>query len=139
MILLTLVCWSTFEGTAQNSGFLIRTNTDPPKHIDSVTIPRTQIKNVYIGLKSAEAYKRYYYECIEGANQLNKIISDQDHELKASMEKIKSLNDQNEKLNSDILQAEKKLQSIQSRKIPFWKHPILYASLGLIGGIYLMK
>ena len=104
-----------------------------------MTIPRTQIKNVYIGLKSAEAYKIYYYECIESANELNRIISDQDQELKSSMEKIKSLNDHNEKLNSDILQAEKKLQSIQSRKIPFWKHPILYASLGLIGGIYLMK
>lgn len=122
-----LVCWNSFDGIAQNN---IK---------DSVTIPRTQIKNVYIGLKSAEAYKRYYYECIEGANELNRIISDQDQELKYSMQKIKSLNDHNEKLNSEILQAEKKIQSIQSRKIPFWKHPILYTALGLIGGIYLMK
>ena len=78
-ILLAFIFWNTFEITAQNK-------------TDSVTIQKLQIKNIYIGLKQAEAYRNYYLECLQGSNELNQIINDQDQELQKRLKSITILN-----------------------------------------------
>jgi len=126
MTLLVFICWNTFEITAQNRK-------------DSVLISKPQIKNVYIGLKQLEAYKKYYYECLQGSNELNQIINDQDVKLQKSVKNIYDLNTKTDSLNKKIIETEVKIQKLKNKKIPLWKHPILYGFLGFISGIYLMK
>jgi len=126
MILLAFICWNTFEISAQNKK-------------DSVLISKPQIKNVYIGLKQLEAYKKYYYECLQGSNELNQIINEQDLKLQKSVKNIYNLNAKTDSLNKKIIETEVNIQKLKNKKIPFWKHPILYGLLGFVSGIYLMK
>lgn len=126
MILLAFICWNTFEITAQTK-------------IDSVSIQKQQVKNIYIGLKQAEAYRNYYLECLQGSNELNQIINNQDQELQKTLKRITILNSDNEALNKKIIASEVEIQRLKNKKIPIWKHPVLYGILGFVGGIYLMK
>ena len=126
MILLAIICCSTFEITAQS-------------RIDSVSILKAQIKNIYTGLKQSEAYRSYYYECLQGSNELNQIINDQDQELQKRLQSIIILNSENQALNKKIMDSGIKIQRLENKKIPIWKHPILYGIIGFAGGIYLMK
>jgi len=106
---------------------------------DSVSIHKSQVKNVYIGLKKSELYKEYYTECLQVSNDLNQIINEQDHNLKKSLEQISILNSDTEVLNQKIIDSEKQISRLENKKIPLYKHPILYVLLGFAGGIYLMK
>lgn len=124
MILLAFICLISLEITAQN---------------DSVSIHKSQVKNVYIGLKKSELYKEYYTECLQVSNDLNQIINDQDQELKKSLKQISLLNSDTEVLNQKIIYSEKQISRLENKKIPWYKHPILYVLLGFAGGIYLMK
>lgn len=126
LILLNCTCWSTLGITAQTKS-------------DSVTIHKSQIKNIYVGLKQSEYYKKYYNDCLQGSIDLQKIIKDQDQELQKSIQKIILLNSENEILNNKINYSEVEIQRLKNKKIPIWKHPILYAAIGFIGGVYLMK
>jgi len=154
MILLAFICWNTFEISAQNKidRFSHTGENDSilkkiSKNIniiystkkDSVLISKSQIKNVYIGLKQLEAYKKYYYECLQGSNELNQIINYQDIKLKKSVKNIYDLNTKTDSLNKKIIETEINIQKLKNKKIPFWKHPILYGLLGFVSGIYLMK
>jgi hypothetical protein len=125
-ILLTFTCWNTFEIFAQ-------------KQIDSVNIYKPQVKNIYIGLKQSEAYREYYYECLQSANELNQIINKQDQELQKSLNELKLLNTYNEALNKQIINSSVTIEKPKHKKIPWYKHPITYGLLGFAGGIYLMK
>jgi len=125
-ILLVFICWNTFEITAQVNN-------------DSVSIQKSQIKNIYVGLKQGEAYKNYYFECLQVSNELNQIINNQDQELQKSLKQITVLNSNTEALNQKIIEANTEIKRLESKKIPIWKHPILYGLLGFIGGIYLTK
>ncbi len=49
------------------------------------------------------------------------------------------LNSDNESLNIKIIDAETDIQRLKNKRIPWYKHPVLYGVLGFIGGIYLMK
>lgn len=126
MILLTCICWSTFKITAQTK-------------TDSVTIHKLQVKNIYLGLKQGEAYRNYYSGCLQGSIELQKIIKNQDQELQKSIQKIVLLNSEKEKMNNKIKISEVEIQRLKNKKIPIWKHPILYTAIGFIGGVYLMK
>lgn len=106
---------------------------------DSVSIQKTQIKNIYIGLKTGEVYRNYYDECLQASKELNQIIISQDLQLQKSVQKITDLNLNNEKLNGKITDSEVEIQRLKNKKIPWYKHPILYLLLGFSGGIYLMK
>jgi len=154
VILLAFICWNTFEISAQNKidRFSHTTENDSifkkiPRNIkiiystkkDSVSISKSQIKNVYIGLKQLEAYKKYYYECLQGSNELNQIINDQNAKLQKSVKNISDLNTKTDSLNKKIIETEISIQKLKNKKIPFWKHPILYGLIGFVSGIYLMK
>ena len=125
-ILLAFTCWNILEVTAQTK-------------TDSVSIHKSQVKNIYVGLKQSEAYRNYYLECLQGSNELNQIINDQDQELQKRLKSITILNSDNEALNKKITASNTEIQRLKNKKIPFWKHPILYGILGFVGGIYLMK
>jgi len=92
-----------------------------------------------VGLKQGEAYKNYYFECLQVSNELNQIINNQDHELQKSLKQIVVLNSDTEVLNQKIIEANTEIKRLENKKIPWWKHPILYGLLGFVGGIYLMK
>lgn len=106
---------------------------------DSISIQKSQVKNIYVGLKQAEAYRNYYLECLQGSNELNQIINNQDQELQKRLKSITILNSDNELLNKKIIASNTEIQRLKNKKIPIWKHPILYGILGFVGGIYLMK
>jgi len=124
--LLTIIWFSTLEISAQNK-------------TDSISIQREQIKNVYTGLKQSEAYREYYYECLQSSNELNQIINKQDQELQKSLNELKLLNTYNEALNKQIIDSSVTIEKLKNNKIPWYKHPITYGLLGFAGGIYLMK
>lgn len=124
--LLAFICWNTFEITAQTAN-------------DSVSIQKPQIKNIYVGLKQGEAYRGYYFECLQFSNELNQVINNQDQELQKSLKQITVLNSGTEALNLKITASEVEIQRLKNKKIPWYKHPILYGLLGFIGGIYLIK
>lgn len=123
-ILLAFICWNTFEITAQN---------------DSVSIQKPQIKNIYVGLKQGEAYKNYYLECLQVSNELNQIINNQDQELQKSLKQITFLNSDTEVLNQKIIEANTEIKRLENKKIPWYRHPILYFIIGGTAGIYLTK
>lgn len=125
-ILLIITWFSTFEISAQNK-------------TDSISIQREQIKNVYTGLKQSEAYREYYYECLQSSNDLNQIINKQDHELQKTLNELKLLNTYNEALNKQIIDSSVTIEKLNNKKIPWYLHPITYGLLGFAGGIYLMK
>jgi len=125
-ILLAFICLNTFEITAQNK-------------IDSVSISKPQIKNIYAGLKQGEFYKQYYLECLQVSNELNQVINNQDQELKNSLKTITDLTASNEELNGKITKTEVDIQKLKNKKIPWYKHPILYLIVGAAGGVYIAK
>lgn len=104
-----------------------------------MSIKKKQIKNIYIGLKQSESYKNYYLECLQVSNDLNQLINDQDRELQKSLKQITVLNSDNEILNQKIIDSEKRILELKNKKIPWFKHPILYGILGFGTGIYFMK
>ena len=117
---------STFDISAQNK-------------IDSTSIENAQIKNIYIGLKQSEQYRIYYDDCLQASNELKLIIDKQEQKLKKSLDTITVLNNDNEELNKKIIDYSVRIEELKNKKIPIWKHPILYGIIGFIGGIYLMK
>lgn len=123
---LIVICISTFQLTAQNK-------------TDSVSVEKPQVKNIYIGLKQGEAYREYYYECLQVSNELNQIINKQDQELQKSLNELKLLNTYNEALNKQIIDSRVIIEKLKNKKIPWYLHPITYGLLGFAGGIYLMK
>ena len=123
---LIIICISTFQLTAQNK-------------TDSVSFEKPQVKNIYTGLKQGEAYREYYYECLQASNELNQIINKQDQELQKSLNELKLLNTYNEALNKQIIDSSVTIEKLKNKKIPWYKHPITYGLLGFAGGIYLMK
>jgi Skp family chaperone for outer membrane proteins len=125
-ILLTITCFSTFEISAQNK-------------TDSISIQRDQVKNIYTGLKQSEAYREYYYDCLQASNDLNQVINKQDQELQKLLTEIKLLSAYNEALNKKIIDSSVSIEKIKNKKIPWYLHPITYGLLGFAGGIYLMK
>lgn len=125
-ILLAFICLNTFEITAQVNN-------------DSVSIQKPQIKNIYVGLKQGEAYKNYYLECLQVSNELNQVINNQDQELKKTLKTIIELTASNEELNGKITKNEVDIQKLKNKKIPWYKHPILYFFIGTAGGIYIAK
>lgn len=84
-------------------------------------------------------YKKYYIECLQVSNELNQVINDQDQELQKSLKQIIVLNSNNEILNQKIIDSEKRILHLKNKKIPWYKHPVLYGLLGFTGGMYLMK
>lgn len=125
-ILLIFICISTFQLSGQN-------------RIDSVKIYKPQVKNIYTGLKQLESYRDYYSECLQVSNELNQIINNQDKELKKSLKQITILNSDTDALNLKITASEVEIQRLKNKKIPWYKHPLLYGFLGFAGGIYLIK
>ena len=124
--LLIFICISTFPVFAQ-------------KQIDSVSISKPQVKNIYVGLKQLESYREYYNECLQVSNEMNQIINNQDQELKKSLKQITILNSDTEALNLKITASEVEIQRLKNKKTPWYKHPLLYGFLGFVGGIYLIK
>jgi len=86
-----------------------------------------------------ESYRNYYHECLQVSNELNQIINNQDQELKKSLKQITILNSDTEALNLKITASEVEIQRLKNKKIPWYKHPLLYGFLGFAGGIYLIK
>jgi len=126
LTLLAFICLNTFEITAQNK-------------IDSVSIQKPQIKNIYVGLKQGEYYKQYYLECLQVSNELNQVISNQDKELKKSLKTITDLTASNEELNGKITKTEFDIQKLKNKKIPWYRQPIFYLIVGVAGGVYVVK
>jgi len=67
------------------------------------------------------------------------MIQDQNDSLKISMARISDLNNDIKKNTEDRLKSELRVQSLENRKTPWYKHPLLYLALGFGSGMYLMK
>lgn len=124
MILLMILCVSISKITAQN---------------DSLTISPKQVKNIYIGLKQNEALKTNLNDCIQVSNSLNDIIIKQNNTVQNGLFEISELNIRLENVNSDYKKQSEQLLKLKNRKIPFYKHPILFFILGGISGVFISK
>lgn len=120
-----LICLSTLSISAQSN--------------DSVKISKPQIKNIYIGLKQLDHYKKQLKDCSKSLIEMHEIVKHSDSTLQKSLKELVKLNDLNEKLNNQITNAEIEKQRLKSKKTPWYRHPITYAIIGFAGGVYLMK
>jgi len=106
---------------------------------DSLKIAPTQVKNVYQGLQQGAQFKQKLSDCIDTANSLNELIQQQNDSLQSNAAKLVDLNKNLATANKNYTDTAVKLQKLQDRKTPWYKHPILYTIIGLIGGIWIMK
>ena len=106
---------------------------------DSLKISPQQVKNVYVGLKSVEVYKTKLTECQSVTIQLDSIIQSRNTDLKKYLLKTDDLNKSIETLQEEKLNQSDEFAKLKYKKIPWYKHPILYSLLGFIGGIWIMK
>lgn len=98
-----------------------------------------QVKKIYIGLKQGNEYKKRLSECLQASNKLNDIVINQDQELQKSIVYIRKLNEEQQKLNNEITASKVEIQRLESKKIPIWKHPIVYFIAGIISGVFIAK
>ena len=122
-ILLMLTCMTMSKTTAQNS----------------FTLDSIQLKNVYTGLKLGDYYRDNFKSCLEISNTLNGIIQSQNLDLKNYVAKNKELDSILKVSNKTILEKSVKLESVKNKKIKWYLHPILYASIGIITGVWIAK
>jgi len=106
---------------------------------DSLLISPNQVKNVYTGLKQNEQLKSKLSDCIGTAKSLNEIIQKQNDSLQVAGNRILKLNSDITKGQEEITKIAVKIQKLEDRKIPWYKHPITYTILGILGGIFIAK
>lgn len=98
-----------------------------------------QVKRVYIGLKERDAYAQRFSDCIKSADSLNNIIQEQDYNLNLLADNLREYNNTIDSLYNERQRAAVEIQKIKSSKTEWYKHPILWGVLGLIGGILIVK
>ena len=106
---------------------------------DSLSISPTQVKNIYIGLKQGEIFKQRLDACVSLKNELNNIIQEQNKFLQLNMVELSQLNADLATKNDLLLKSAVDIQILKNKKIPWYRHPILYTVLGLAGGVYISK
>lgn len=106
---------------------------------DSLRISPAQVKNIYTGLKQGEVFKQRLDACVLLKNELNNIIQEQNKFLQLNMSELSRLNADLATKNDLLLKSAVDIQILKNKKIPWYKHPILYTVLGLAGGIYIAK
>jgi len=106
---------------------------------DSLKIAPAQVKNIYQGLQERAQFKQKLSDCLEVANSLNDLIQQQNDSLQSNANKLIDLNKNLATANKNYTDTAVKLQKLQDRKIPWYKHPVLYSILGLLGGIWIAK
>ena len=107
--------------------------------LDSLKISPAQVKNIYTGLKTLEITKTRLTDCISTANELNGIIQNQNKSIQSFGLELISLNSDLATQNDLLLKSAVDIQILKNKKIPWYKHPILYTVLGLVGGVYIAK
>lgn len=125
MTLLIALCATISQITAQTN--------------DSLKIAPIQVKNVYQGLQQRAQLKQKLSDCLETANSLNDLIQQQNDSLQSNAVKLVDLNKNLATANKNYTDTAVKLQKLQDKKIPWYKHPVLYTILGLLTGIYIAK
>lgn len=110
-----------------------------PNTASQFTLTPEQVKNVYFGLKSVEAYKRHYAECLEVANSLNEIIQQQNDSIIAMDQRAEELDYQINKLYDEREETSVEIQQIKSKKTPWYRHPITMLVAGFITGVWVAK
>src|SRR4051812_24384367 len=91
---------------------------------DSLHISPTQVRNVYIGLRSAEQYRQKYADCLEVANSLNDIIQQANDDLHTLQEQTSTTDIVLQDLYAEQERAAVAIQKLKSKKTPWWRHPI---------------
>jgi len=104
-----------------------------------LTLSPDQVKRVYIGLKERDAYAQRFNDCVKSADSLNNIIQEQDYNLNLLADNLREYNAKIDSLYNERQRAAVEIQKIKSEKTAWYKHPILWGVLGLIGGILIVK
>lgn len=98
-----------------------------------------QVKNIYIGLKQLNQYKKQSNDCYNYALELDKIIQTQNDCLKVRLCRISEINLKVETLNKNLNVKSVEIETIKNKKIPWYRNPILYLLIGAASGIYIAK
>lgn len=106
---------------------------------DSLTISAEQVKNIYTGLKTAEVTEQRLNECEKVANELNSIIQEQNESLQLSGLELSRLNIELSEQNDLLLKSAVHIQKLKDKKTPWYRHPVTWSIIGLIGGILIAK
>ena len=121
-----LICLNSLAISSQNKN-------------DSVSINKLQVKNIYIGLKQLNQYKKQSNDCYNYALELDKIIQTQNDCLKVRLCRISEINLKVETLNKNLNVKSVEIETIKNKKIPWYRNPILYLLIGAASGIYIAK
>lgn len=105
----------------------------------SVTLNPEQVFNVYVGLKLSEEYKGRYNDCLSVANQLTKIIDEQDVAINKAMADLEFLNLKIAVKQDELTEKAVAIEKMKSAKTKWFKSPWLWASVGLVAGILITK
>lgn len=104
-----------------------------------LVLPPAQVANVYVGLKLGEFYKTKYGDCMDIAKTLNEMIQKQKEDARTASLKLGRLNMEISESQSENLEKAVEIQQLKDKKTPWYRHPILYAVLGIGFGAYISK
>lgn len=109
------------------------------KDYKKLCLDPVQVFNVYVGLKQNEANKVKLSDCIKTAKLLDEIIQKQNNELQNSLRELSKLNSDIEATGKKLSMAQLELEAIKNKHTPWYRHPLLYLGIGIIGGVYITK
>lgn len=104
-----------------------------------LTIQPEQVFNVYVGLNQGEQYRINYEKCFKAATELNNLIQQQKTEIKEFLRQQAEKDAKLNELQEDRIKSAVKIEKLENKKTPWYKHPILYFALGVGTGIYIAK
>ena len=92
-----------------------------------------------MGLRSGEAYKQYYTDCLDVANSLNDIVQQQNDSLASLAQRLEEFDYHINELYDERERAALEIQKIKSKKIPWWRHPVTIGIAGFAAGVWVAK
>jgi hypothetical protein len=104
---------------------------------DSLKIAPAQVKNIYIGLKRGEVAQQRLDACYLVVTELNEIIQEQNKFLQFSLTELSRLNADLAIKNNQLMDSAVKMEKLKKTK--WYRHPITWSIVGLVGGILIAK
>jgi len=109
------------------------------KPIDSVSIARAQVSEIYKGLKRGESCEEELQECKSVANTLNNVIQDISTDLKVAAAESEKINLLISAKNSELIKKEVEIQVLKDKVTPWYRHPAVIGIAAFAFGVYVAK
>jgi len=98
-----------------------------------------QVFKIYVGLKQGEACQDKLNSCLGIAESLNGIIQQQNDSLQVAGLQVKQLNTELNAKQAELLNNAVKIQALEDKRTPWYRHPLTWSIIGLVSGILIVK